>query len=234
MAIKEKGGNKDMPTKKHDEQDQPAKGAKAQMLPGTIPKEFFNPKSMLTPGLCGGVTMLITNALAAQFGAPPNYTGLIVSCLFGLIVFAATATVLWLRFVFWVLNSLIIFSIALGSNQIGVQTSKRKETAFLPPNLPLVSLSGNTKNAFFANWLDGTVPKRNELVEKIRNLDGDHVVLASEGFGLIKSNKWNLNIDTNSLRFRLEQAAKSLQSIEGVMRCSAQITFPKNSETVGP
>src|SRR5437763_11205169 len=95
-------------------------------------KEFLNPHSMLTPGACGGITMLITNTLAAQFGAPPNYTGLMISFLFGLIVFAATLTTLWLRLVFWVLNSLIIFSIALGTNQTGVRASKSVSIAWTP------------------------------------------------------------------------------------------------------
>jgi len=69
---------KGKPIERPDSPPDPNEGnrvARTQTHGGTIPKEFFNPKSMLTPGLCGGVTMLITNALAAQFDAPPNYTG---------------------------------------------------------------------------------------------------------------------------------------------------------------
>jgi hypothetical protein len=77
---------------------------------------------------CRGATMLITNVLASNFSLPPNYTGLIISLLFGLIVFAATATeIWWLRMVLYLLNSLIIFSVALGANQAGV--AKTQQTA---------------------------------------------------------------------------------------------------------
>lgn len=122
-------------------------------------REFLNPKSMLTPGVCGGITMLITNTLVAQFGAPANYTGLIISCVLGGIVFASTAAVWWLRGIYWVLNSLIIFSIALGSNQIGAATAMGGESK------PAQSVATNSvtgpehvtppivKRAFFASWI---------------------------------------------------------------------------------
>ena len=140
-------------------------------------KEFLNPHSMLTPGLCGGITLLITNTLAAQFGAPPNYTGLGISCLFGLIVFAATSTVLWLRLVFWVLNSLIIFSIALGTNQIGVRASKNISVSSSLPlpvgNVSMAYLHVPTwpLKAFFANWLDGTFPRRKMLLMEVPKIN---------------------------------------------------------------
>jgi hypothetical protein len=52
--------------------------------------KFLSPESMLTPGLAGGMTMGITNALAFQFNliAPqPALIALILSFLFGLCVF---------------------------------------------------------------------------------------------------------------------------------------------------
>jgi hypothetical protein len=86
--------------------------------------EFLNPKSMLTPGIAGGLTMLITNALVKQFDLPGSWTSLIVSFLFGLVVFAAPTLVFPLRIVFYLINSLIIFSVAVGTNSAGGQTQK--------------------------------------------------------------------------------------------------------------
>lgn len=131
--------------------------------------EFLNPKSMLTPGIAGSLTTLFTNTLAAQFGCPPNYTGLVISFVFGLIVFAATSTALWLRLVFWIFNSLFIFSIAIGTNQVGVRTAKSTSGTPLPlpPTVAMIQL----KTAFFANWLDGTVPRRTKLLTEIGQLD---------------------------------------------------------------
>ncbi|MHC8357022.1 hypothetical protein ACYZTL_17775 [Pseudomonas sp. LB3P81] len=134
--------------------------------------EFLNPKSMLTPGIAGSLTMLFTNALVSNFDAPPNYTGLFISFLFGLLVFAATATVLWQRFVFFVLNSLFIFSFALGTNQVGVTASKKTDAIAQASTQSTWSPDDNKgKQAFFANWLDGTVPQRKQLISTVHELD---------------------------------------------------------------
>ena len=36
--------------------------------------KFLSPEAMLTPGAAGGITMLIANALANNFGFTPSYT----------------------------------------------------------------------------------------------------------------------------------------------------------------
>jgi len=66
-------------------------------------KEFLNPKSMLTPGIAGGVTMMISNTLWFQFELPQKWTALTISFLLGLMVVVAKAPA-WQRLVFWVLN----------------------------------------------------------------------------------------------------------------------------------
>jgi hypothetical protein len=127
--------------------------------------EFLNPKSMLTPGLAGALTMLITNTLATQFGLWPNYTGLLISFLFGSLVFLSQSTVSWLgRFLYYLLNSLVIFSVAMGANQAGITAATR------------MPHQGATKDSdqklaatypFFSYWLDGTVPLRKRLIKDI-------------------------------------------------------------------
>ena len=85
-------------------------------------KEFLTPGSMLTPGFAGGMTMAITNVVSGQFGiaAPgPSYVGLGLSFLFGLLVWASKDTPLLARLVYYVLNSLVIFVVAVGSNTVG-------------------------------------------------------------------------------------------------------------------
>lgn len=85
-------------------------------------KEFLNPGSMLTPGMAGGMTMAMTNVLSGQLHieAPgPAYLGLGLSFLFGLLVFVGDE-ISWLkRGVYYVLNSLVIFVVAIGSNTVG-------------------------------------------------------------------------------------------------------------------
>jgi len=85
-------------------------------------QEFLNPNSMLTPGVAGAVTMAITNTFAAQFKLIepwPAAVALTVSFLLGLLVMAAKAMPYWQRFIYYVLNSLIVFTVAVGSNTLG-------------------------------------------------------------------------------------------------------------------
>jgi hypothetical protein len=82
--------------------------------------DFLNPKSMITPGAAGGVTMAITNALCIQFpGLPGNWTALVLSFLFGGAVVFAWTTTLLPRLIYLIINSLIIFMVSAGSNTVG-------------------------------------------------------------------------------------------------------------------
>jgi hypothetical protein len=83
-------------------------------------QEFLNPKSMITPGAAGAITMAITNALCAQFnGLPGNWVALTLSFLFGGLVAFSFASSAVVRFVYLIVNSLIIFVMASGSNTVG-------------------------------------------------------------------------------------------------------------------
>lgn len=83
-------------------------------------KDFLNPSSMLTPGIAGSVAMMISNTLWLQFELPQKWSGLGLSFALGMLVFAAgTAMPLWQRGIYYVLNSLIIFSMAVGATTLG-------------------------------------------------------------------------------------------------------------------
>ena len=85
--------------------------------------EFVNPKSMLTPGVTGTVTMTITNSLWVQFGIQPRWCALALSFALGLLVFASSAAMPpWQRMILYVVNSLIIFSVGTGVNYLGGAT----------------------------------------------------------------------------------------------------------------
>src|SRR6185312_16480802 len=85
--------------------------------------EFLNPNSMITPGAAGAFTMVITNTLCQQFEPlAANYTGLAVSFLFGTMVFSYGASLVR-RGMYFFINSLIIFVVAMGSNAIGARVN---------------------------------------------------------------------------------------------------------------
>lgn len=110
-------------------------------------KEFLNAKSMLTPGVAGLIAMLITNALQTQFGTPARWVAIVLSFLIGSLVFADTVTRLPQRIVLYVINSLIIFSIAVGANTAGAVATKREGEAMFPTNAQ--------ERPFFDNWFEG-------------------------------------------------------------------------------
>ena len=93
--------------------------------------DFLKPESMMTPGVAGAITMTISNTMWVQFGLQQRWSALALSFAFGALVFAATRIPVWQRAVYYVLNSLIIFSAAAGGNYIGYQVSETSRSASL-------------------------------------------------------------------------------------------------------
>jgi hypothetical protein len=83
-------------------------------------QEFLTPEAMLTPGVAGSMTMMITNALALNFDLSRAWTGLVLSFIFGILVLVSAKGLL-AKLAFYILNSLVIFCVALGAN--GVTTA---------------------------------------------------------------------------------------------------------------
>ena len=111
-------------------------------------EEFLQPKAMLTPGIAGGITMLIANALWVAFSLPPRWTSLVLSFLLGL-AFVATKIPLWQRALYYLLYSLIIFSVSIGTNYVGVGLTH-------PPAQQSNAVQPGTR-MFFGDWLRDTV-----------------------------------------------------------------------------
>ncbi len=79
-------------------------------------KDFLNPNSMLTSGIAGGITMMITNALWVHFAFIPKYTALILCLLLGSMVLAELKASLWQKPIYYIINVLIIFSVSRSSD----------------------------------------------------------------------------------------------------------------------
>lgn len=97
---------------------------------------FFNARSMLTPGIAGATAMMITSSLVAAFRLPGSYVALGISLLLGLVAMSDDSIRVPQRIIFYVLNSLVIFSMAFGLNAAGVE-------AFSPAHRP-VAIEGET------------------------------------------------------------------------------------------
>ncbi len=82
-------------------------------------EEFLNPNSMLTPGIVGSMIMMITNTVTYNFELPSKWVGLALSFMVGLLVVMNVVLPMWQRIIYYALNSLFIFAMAVGTNNIG-------------------------------------------------------------------------------------------------------------------
>jgi len=111
--------------------------------------DFVNSKSMLTPAMAAvGVTMM-SGVLAGQFGLPGKWTGLVFSFILGTVVFADKETPIVQRVMFYVINSLTIYTMAIGINEAGVAAMSIHEA--VPDACRAVAEEGASKG-FFSPW----------------------------------------------------------------------------------
>ncbi len=111
-------------------------------------QEFLHTKAMLTPGMAGAATTMITGTLVTMFGVPGNWTGLIVSFFLGLLALADKSIPILHRIFFYVFNSLTIFTVAMGFNQAGiVATGQQQQVKY-----EYRSISPEASPPFFHNW----------------------------------------------------------------------------------
>jgi len=126
-------------------------------------QEFLNPKSMLTPGVAGGVVMMVATVLYVQFDLPAKFTALgmcFVICLFVFSSAAGAAVVkipMPFKLILYLLNSLVMFAVAMGTHA-PLQAAKPGKVA--PPTNQVGSASGQT-----SEW---SIPIRKEDVTAAR------------------------------------------------------------------
>jgi hypothetical protein len=103
--------------------------------------DFLNAKSMVTPGVAGGLVMLISNTCAINFNLTPKWTALVLSALLGLLVVCIMIAPLWQKGLLWLFNALVIFSMAMGTNQAGATLQDQPETKHVTGPYPTPSAS---------------------------------------------------------------------------------------------
>ena len=114
--------------------------------------DFLKSKAMITPGVAGGTTTMIASTLYSQFGLPAKWVGLVLSLMFALIVWADKQVPIYQRILFYIINALTIFAVAIGINQAGMAFEKSAR-GIKPP--PTVERTVDPENkTFFHNWLD--------------------------------------------------------------------------------
>jgi hypothetical protein len=105
---------------------------------------------MLTPGVAGLTTTMITGTLASVFGLPGSVTGLAVSFVIGLVVWSDTKVAWPKRLLLYVINSMVIFTVAMGINQAGVAATRADQQ---PDYRPRGEERQPERPPFFHPWL---------------------------------------------------------------------------------
>jgi hypothetical protein len=106
---------------------------------------------MITPGALGAVAMAATNAFCNNFSfLNHGYVGLALSFIFGLTAVIKAASYIE-RLLFYVLNSIVIFSVAFGTNQVGQQIQRVSAMTFVA-YADTIEAPHAEPIAFFGDW----------------------------------------------------------------------------------
>jgi hypothetical protein len=110
-------------------------------------EEYLNSRAMLAPGVAGATTTTIAGTMSTIFGWPGSHTALTVSFLLGMVVFSDKSIPVLQRLVFYLVNSMIIFSVAVGLNTAGAAATRSDEARERH-----VEAMSETEREFFKPW----------------------------------------------------------------------------------
>lgn len=125
--------------------------------------KFLQPQSMVTPGVLGGVAMVGTNVIGLAYHIAPDTwilptISLVLSFLFGLAALVRSTSVLE-KLAYYFFNSIVIFTVANGSNTIGQHVQPQQaaffisSSAFAAPTFSHVSSHLSLEGVqFFRQW----------------------------------------------------------------------------------
>ncbi len=114
---------------------------------------YLNSRSMATPGIAGATTTMIADTLAIQFGLQANYTALFFSMVIGTLVLSDKTVPAIQRIILYIVNSLIIFTVAMGVNTAGVvATTQSEQQGVEPITRGVETVKDDAHKPFFHPW----------------------------------------------------------------------------------
>lgn len=96
--------------------------------------DFLKPESAVTSGAAGGVIMTVASTLYAQFEIDPRICALVMSALISFAIIYKIKEQLPLKMVYLLVNTVVIFSVSVGSNTL-VSKSTNEPIAFSLPDI---------------------------------------------------------------------------------------------------
>lgn len=203
--------------------------------------EFINPKSMLTPGALAAIVATIAGALFSWLGITLPVILIVLSFLFGAVVFDSKEfadpqmkrTAKWL---YYVLNSLIIFGMATGTHSV---LDKRGRTSATNAGLLIITSAFaqettqdtpvlKQERPFFYDWTRHTPYPATRLVDK-----GIVTFKTEKGSGTLTGYAANLGLVKPTYKVQLEiDKAKLPGEVKSVTWHLPAAYFAKDRVTV--
>ena len=136
-------------------------------------EDFLNSKSMLTPGVAGAVCMFLSNAVVSKFDAEQFLFHIVMglSFLMGLLVLSDKGAAWPTKVVLYVINSLFIFAMATGSNDLiataGIEKTELKEEIQQIDSIDISEAGSKNKIMMFVQDVDSSKVRKKYLSDKI-------------------------------------------------------------------
>jgi len=133
--------------------------------------EFINPKSMVTPGVAGSLMMFLANGICMQFPEMAfRYVAISLSFLLASVILSIKELQFFQRLAFWVVNSLIIFTVGVGSSNIAANmTAPPQQVGLIEALVPAAIAQDDASAAPEGSGLqEAAQPANQEEVVKLR------------------------------------------------------------------
>ena len=117
--------------------------------------DFLTAPPSLSPLIAGVTTTTITGTLASQFLLPANWVAIITCLILSLLVTMEKGIPFYQRFLYYLINSVTIFTVSMGINAAGIAATKNYSPAQQPliaRTMPPEEAPKTNKRPFFDEW----------------------------------------------------------------------------------
>lgn len=115
--------------------------------------DFLTSEPTMTPLVAGTSTLTIAATLASEFGLPGNITAIIISLVLASLIGIKAEITLFKRILFYFINSITIFIIAMGLNASGIALSQSNNDKPLPRGDAIErNVERSVEKPFFHQW----------------------------------------------------------------------------------
>lgn len=111
--------------------------------------DFLTSEPTMTPLVAGTSTLTIAATLASEFGLPGSTTAIVISLILASLIGINAEIKIFKRILFYFINAITIFVIAMGLNSAGVTLTQNTSDTAIPRG---DTIERNIEQDFFHQW----------------------------------------------------------------------------------